>query len=82
MLKKAAADVPVRPAQRVADVGQRKAVGEQARRIDFDVHFFQVPAEGHHVRDAGNLQEIRETVHSSSDLVSVYVWRSLTMTNW
>ena len=40
ILKKAAANVAVRPAQRIADVGQRETVGEQARRIDFDVHFF------------------------------------------
>src|SRR2546426_8328783 len=34
VLKKSAADVPVRPAQRVADVDERETMGEQTRRIE------------------------------------------------
>ena len=57
VLKEAAADVAVRPAERVADVGQRQVVREQTRRIDLDVHLLQVAAEGHHVGDPRNLKQ-------------------------
>ena len=57
MLKKAAAHAPIRPAQRVADIGQRETVREETRRINLDVHFFQVPSEGHHIGNARDLEE-------------------------
>ena len=82
VLQEAAADVPVGTAERLADVGQREAVREQARRVDFDVHLLQVAAEGHHVGDARHLAEDARDVHSSSERVSVKVWRSLMTRNW
>ena len=71
--QEAAADVHVGFRDRLLDVGQREAEGEEARRVGLHVHFLEIAAEGHDVGHARHLAQHAHDVplHFGAQLVEI-----------
>ncbi len=73
MPQEPAADVQVGFGDRLLEVAQGQAEGEQARRVGFDMHFLEIAAEGHDIGHARHLAQHAHDVpfHLGAQLVEI-----------